>query len=78
MKPALHIVSGAQVHDPRPKRREPVSAEAQLRRLFKREAAIMAELAEVRADQHRARQRYAARHDLLMLPGFDTLRRLLR
>ncbi len=50
--------------------------EADLRRLFRREAAIEAELAAIRADQHRARQLYAAKHNLLMLPGFTKLRDL--
>ena len=50
--------------------------EVDLPSLFAREQALLHELADVRAAQGRARERYRLKHGLLMLPSFDTLRRL--
>jgi hypothetical protein len=44
--------------------------------LFKQEHALTHQLAETRRAIYAARQRYAAEHGLLVLPSYDTLRRI--
>lgn len=52
-------------------------AEHRLRQLFRREDELLAELADVRAEQRNARNEYASGHGLLMRPSVDALRRRL-
>lgn len=50
--------------------------EGELALLFRREAALLGDLADVRRDLVVQRRRYGTKHNLLILPGLDTLRRL--
>lgn len=68
-KPDLRIVRGEAVHDPR-------QPEDVLPNLFATEAALTRQLADVRRSILEERRRYGAKHGLLMLPSYDTLRRL--
>ena len=53
------------------------SEEDRLRRLFAREDELLAELAQVRAEQREARSDYAVRERLLMLPSMDQVRKVV-
>jgi hypothetical protein len=53
------------------------SPEAELRSLFAQEDDLLSKLSEIREQQKQARVRYAASHDLLMLPGMGKLREVL-
>ena len=63
---------------PRPPAAEPRGAPPpdELGLLFMQERTLTAQLAETRRQIAAARLRYAARHNLLVLPSYDTLRRL--
>lgn len=50
--------------------------EAELTELFAREDALVRELRMIRTQLPAARERYARKHCLLILPSFETLRRL--
>jgi len=55
----------------------PVEPEHLLRQSFKREDELLAELAQIRAEQREHRNSYAAAHGLLIRPSVEQLRRIL-
>ena len=55
----------------------PQSVESRLRALFSREDELLAELAQVRAEQRLERNAYATAHGLLLRPSLDQIRKVL-